>query len=241
MRFRRITARQPTTLTPNRRGQRKVRKDKGNIQLTNRDIHVLVWIGEQYGARLDQVRLLLERVGAGAPKPISQSAVIQLTRRWRRAGLVDTRKVLAHELAWVYLTEKGIRSLLDRPYRIWRPTPASVTHCAQVNWVRLALEARHPTWRWIGERALLHHRIDRHAHIADGALETPEGMIAIEVELTPKSVMAIEDTLAQLVVDYELVWYFTSSATRGRVERALTHLSTAEQGLFHLFDLAEVA
>jgi len=41
--------------------QRKVRRDKGLIMATERDLACLTWIGEMYAARVDQVRRLISR------------------------------------------------------------------------------------------------------------------------------------------------------------------------------------
>src|SRR6266568_8461087 len=47
------------TTVDNKKARRKTRCDKGQIQLTDRDLWVLHWIAEQYAARLDQVQNLL--------------------------------------------------------------------------------------------------------------------------------------------------------------------------------------
>jgi hypothetical protein len=210
---------------------RRIRRDKGQIQMTKRDSRALVWIGEQYGARLDQICRLLGNV--------SMNAVRHLVRRWGASGFVDTLKILAHEPAWVFLTEWGLRALLTERYRMWRPTPATIRHYAHVNWVRLRIEAQHPSGRWISERALLRHRTDRRGHCADGVLEATGKMIAVEVELTPKPVSEIEVTLITLAAEYDLVWYFVTPVTRRRVERALLQLTPVEQRIYTIIDLEE--
>ena len=40
-------------------GVQRVRRDAGEIRLTDRDLWALRWIGEQYAVRMDQLRRLL--------------------------------------------------------------------------------------------------------------------------------------------------------------------------------------
>jgi DNA-binding MarR family transcriptional regulator len=67
--------------------------------LRRRDIEVLGWLGEQYGARVDQLELL---IGCG-PRTVQRTVA-----RLHAAGLVQTRRLLVGEPAWVTPTGAGM-------------------------------------------------------------------------------------------------------------------------------------
>ena len=67
--------------------------------LRRRDIEVVGWLAEQYGARADQLEVLM---GAG-PRTVQRTVA-----RLRAAGLVTTRRVLVDEPAWVLPTSAGM-------------------------------------------------------------------------------------------------------------------------------------
>src|SRR5205809_1856385 len=73
---------------------RKERRDKGSRLIKPRDLVVLLWIAQQYAARLDQVQELLSRMPGRGGKKISTtgltlSAVLQVVDRWVALGLVE--------------------------------------------------------------------------------------------------------------------------------------------------------
>src|ERR1700680_1899050 len=73
---------------------RKERRDKGKKLMNQRDLIVLLWIAQQYVARLDHVRELLSRMPGRGGKPVSPagltiSAVLQVVDRWVALGLVQ--------------------------------------------------------------------------------------------------------------------------------------------------------
>jgi Mn-dependent DtxR family transcriptional regulator len=59
----------------------------------------LGWLGEQYGARVDQLELL---IGCG-PRTVQRTVA-----RLHAAGLVQTRRLLVGEPAWVTPTGAGM-------------------------------------------------------------------------------------------------------------------------------------
>ena len=67
---------------------RKERSDKGSIKITERDLSVLRFIGEQYAVRADQLARLLKRPAEGA---LSESGTRAVFTRWEKAGLSASR------------------------------------------------------------------------------------------------------------------------------------------------------
>jgi len=76
---------------------RKVRRDKGLIMATERDLYCLLWIAGQYAARFDQIQRLLSRF----PDPykpfkagnlMAETTVKDIIARWQRAGQPQCEK-----------------------------------------------------------------------------------------------------------------------------------------------------
>src|SRR5271166_174598 len=85
-----------------RRGVARVSRAAGHARhevLRRRDLEVLAWLGEQYGARVDQLEVLL---GCG-PRTVQRTVA-----RLRAVGLVRTQRMIVGEPAWVTPTGAGI-------------------------------------------------------------------------------------------------------------------------------------
>jgi hypothetical protein len=68
---------------------RKPRCDRGQIQVTERDLWVLRWIGEQYAVRLDHLQELLGRKQGEEQSKRDRSVKVQLDWWWL-GGLAQT-------------------------------------------------------------------------------------------------------------------------------------------------------
>jgi len=214
--------------------QRRIRRDRGTVLLTERDRQVLIWIIEQYAVRFDDVCFLLGREagpGAKASGRISESAARQVVARWQKAGWAASRKMLVHEPAWVWVTAKGLHELgyNIKPYV---PTVSRIAHLHAINDVRLRLAHKYPDYRWFSERrirtALSYEKGATLPHLPDGYLRTPQGTtIAIEVELTPKKRDDVRLILLDLLRSYHEVWYFVQDATISVVTAAQKELEPA--------------
>lgn len=79
---------------------RTVRRASREPVLSARDVFVLGWVCEQYGARADQLEVLL---GCG-PRTVQR-----LLARLRDAGLIGTRRLLVGESVWAIPTGRGLR------------------------------------------------------------------------------------------------------------------------------------
>jgi hypothetical protein len=178
--------------------------------LSRRDLEVLVFVGEQYAVRLDQLGVLLDR-GERTPQ--------RVVARLRHAGLVEARPLLAGEPAWIWLTPEGRRAC-GRSFPSWQPRVGMLAHVEAVTWVRLYVQLRAPSSEWISERTLLKDRRSQSEHTPDGVVLMASGEShAIEVELTVKSKTRTERILDELSAAHDAVVYFTTPATRSSLER----------------------
>lgn len=188
---------------------RKKRSDKGSIKITERDLFVLRFIGEQYAVRQDQLARLLKRPAEGV---LSDSATRAVVARWEKAGLTDSRKVIADEPRFIWLARRGLDEV-GLAFKPWAPTAASLAHIFWTNQVRMHTEERHPHSSWRSERELRKGRVmqsigSTQSHEVDAEIHLPEGIVAVEVELTPKSVDRRRSIMAEVAQRYATVWYF---------------------------------
>jgi hypothetical protein len=178
--------------------------------LRRRDLDLLVWLGEQYGARTDQLEVLLD---------CGPRTVQRVVARLRDAGLVSSRRLLVGEPAWVTPTAAGLRTA-GHSFAVWQPRVGLLAHTAAVNDVRLHVQARSPESEWTPERQLAR---DRKAgeHLPDGVVLVGGQRVAIEVELTVKSQRRITSILDTLTVSFDAVLYFCAAGPH----RQLTELA----------------
>ncbi len=95
--------------------------------LRARDLELLRWLAEQYGARIDQLEVLL----VCGPRTVQRSLA-----RLRAAGLIETRRLLVGEPAWAIPTSAGLRTT-GHGFGLWHPRVGLLAHVATVNDVRL--------------------------------------------------------------------------------------------------------
>jgi DNA-binding transcriptional ArsR family regulator len=182
----------------------------GHEVLRRRDLEVLGWLAEQYGARVDHLEVL---VGAG-PRTVQRTVA-----RLRAAGLVTTRRVLVDEPAWVLPTGAGMTACCSG-FGVWRPRLGSLAHVAAVNDVRLHVQGRAPSTEWVPERVLARDRLPGE-HLCDGVAITDGRHVAIEVELTVKSRRRVTAIIDELTVRFDAVLYFCAPGPH----RQLTELA----------------
>lgn len=180
------------------RSSRAVRRaDAGESSLRARDLIVLGWLCEQYGARADHLEVLL---GSG-PRTVQR-----VLARLRTAGLIETRRLLVGESTWAIPTSAGLRAS-GQGFGIWHPRVGGLAHVAAVNDVRLHIQARSPGSEWVPERVLSRER-ERGEHLPDGLVITQGQRVVIEVELTVKSQRRVRLILDELSGRYDTVLYF---------------------------------
>jgi hypothetical protein len=169
--------------------------------LRRRDLEVLAWLGEQYAARVDQLEILL---GCG-PRTVQR-----VLARLHANGLIQSRRLLVGEPAWVLPTRAGLRAC-GSSFGVWQPRIGLLSHVAAVNDVRLHIQGRSPESEWVPERVLAR---DRQAgeHLPDAVVQIDARRVAIEVELTVKSQRRISAILEELTRRFDATVYFCSPA-----------------------------
>jgi hypothetical protein len=222
--------------------ERKRRRDAGTTLITKRDLQVLVWIAEQYAARLDHVRELLSRTPGRNARPdgITLSAVLQVIERWTTLDLVEYQRIYDGEPGWIWVTPHGL-NVLRLSYTRLHPRPSTLPHLYAINRVRLSVERRHPEYRWVSERTLRAALPRREAgeqvpHLPDAQVWNPKP-IAVEVELSEKKSHELDEILTGLLITgtstvagessiiYTTVWYFVTPQTHRSVEDARARLA----------------
>jgi hypothetical protein len=178
--------------------------------LRRRDLDLLSWLGEQYGARTDQLETLMD---------CGPRTVQRVIARLRDTGLVTTRRLLVGEPGWVIPTSTGLRAA-GKHYAAWQPRIGLLAHVAAVNDVRLHVQARSPESEWVPERLLARER-QAGEHLPDGLVITEGRRVAIEVELTIKSQRRVTAILDELTGRYDTVLYFCAPGPH----RQLTQLA----------------
>jgi len=175
---------------------------RGGGRLTVRDMRLLLLVGEMYGLRTDQIG---DEAGTG------ETRTLQLNRRYREAGLMESARILHGEAAYHWLTRAGLREV-GLPFRSCRPAATLLHHHYATAVVRRMFE-QHPRGeaRWVSERWLRHQKRTA-AHVPDGLVQLHgDGsyQIAIEVELTQKSIERQREITKDLAA-YDEVWLYTA-------------------------------
>jgi hypothetical protein len=171
------------------------------VRLSERDERLLGLIGEQYAITVGQLARLIGR---------RERTSRWLRDRWRQAGWIESRQLLAAGPSLIWLTGAGAR-VAGSPYRTWRPNPGLVGHIEAVTEVRLLLDQKLRLGAWRCERELakaLLANVRERPHLPDAVVETDSERVAVEVELTLKSRARLEAVLEELGRSYDQVWYF---------------------------------
>jgi hypothetical protein len=198
---------------------RKRRSDAGLIRATQRDLTILAWIGDMYALRIDHLQVLAARESEQTDNSqLTLRAVQYLVDRWRRAGWVETRKLLVGEPGWVWLTSEGAR-MADVAFPARMPSVARLAHIHAVNQVRMYVEEAASGAEWESDRRINADRKELgKRHLVDGLVHLSGDTAAIEVEITAKNKRRLRSILMELTQDYESVWYFVASDCQSLVE-----------------------
>ena len=223
-------------------GEKRQRSDKGSVRLTERDLTSLLWIGEQYAIRIDQLARLL---GRAAGRSLSESTTRIAINRWVRAGLAKSRKVTVREPGFVWLTGRGLREV-GLSFKRWEPSASTAAHIYWTNQVRLYVEEHHAEFKWTPERELRAGRSmqtvsDISSHVADAELHADGSFVGIEVELTNKSAPRRQSIMRVLADTYATVWYFAPSDVQRLLERTAAALDAERRERVRIYPLERVA
>jgi len=183
--------------------------------ITDRDVAALRWLGQQYAARSDVLRVLLGRLSPGSPRVeglLGEETLRQILDRWEERALVARDRLLGH--LWVAPTVKALR-LVGLDVRAWSFVIPQLAHVHAVGVVRLALEPSIPAGGgWLSEREL--RREAGKSHVPDAAIQLPDNAnteasaglygedvdplpkrVAVEVELTRKGAARLREAWAR--------------------------------------------
>lgn len=223
--------------------KKKARRDKGVVLMTRRDQYCLGWIADQYAVRFDQIQQLLSRVPGGKLKDkragLAPTTVKDQIERWRRAGWIEYQRVLVNQSGWAWITKKGLQVIeWDGFYVARAPAYTRLGHIYAVNQVRLMLDLK---FDWKPEReyrAELENEKE-FGPIPDAIISSEEtGVIAVEVELTPKRPDDLRRKLAALTdcygendrLKFPVIWFYVpNKKMEAAVERAREHLIEEDQ------------
>jgi hypothetical protein len=195
---------------PETGGARRPRWDT-DAGITDRDVAALRWLGQQYAARSDVLRVLLGRLSPGSPRvegQLGDATLRDVLDRWEDRGLIARDRLLGH--LWVAPTVKALR-LVGLDVRAWSFVIPQLAHVHAVGVVRLALGPSIPEGGgWLSEREL--RREAGKSHVPDAAVQLPDNpeaeagsglygedvdplprRVAVEVELTRKSAARLRE------------------------------------------------
>jgi hypothetical protein len=226
-----------------------ITKKPRRVELTERDLSVLRWTGEQYAAALNQLqRVLGAQAGPGAQTPgiLSESAARVWVSRMRTIGAVEQEKPYKNMPPFVWLTAEGLR-LAGLDFKMLHPATSTLHHLYWCSQARLYLAARRPGDIWIPERQLRSEQAQailkgqrRVPALPDAHLVTAKGIIAIEIELTEKQAGRLLGIVRRRVSEYFTVWYFTNKETRSCVEAVRKQLTTDQRERVQIYDINQL-
>lgn len=211
-------------------GKRKPRVDRGHPRMTDRDLIVLKWIGEQYAIRVDHLQILLARFGKDLridDDRVALNTMRSHLARWRKLGLVNYRKVLQSKPSMVWLTPTGLREM-GLEFTYVEPSSHTFNHISACNQTRLLLESKWPLGQWVSERytragaAPLGGK--NYIRIVDAVFHLDDEVIGVEVELSNKGKERLAQSVALAADQYETVWYFCAPSLNFSIQQAITTL-----------------
>ena len=212
--------------------QRKTRSDKGEVEATDRDLYCMEWIADQYAARFDQIQKLLSRV-PDPKKPyqgemLAETTTKDLIDRWRRAGWIEYRRVLAADRGFAWVTRRGLQLVeLDGLYTAKEPAAIRLNHIYAINQVRLWMDGA--GYQWTSEREYIaslkkkKKKDEKVGPIPDAVVfnEKLGKKAALEIELTAKKPATMFLKVARLVREiqfdaevgnyapvFPLIWFY---------------------------------
>ncbi len=225
--------------------EQSVAKKPRRVELTERDLTTLCFIGEQYAARLDQIqRLLGSQAGPGAQTPgmLSESAARVWVSRMKAIEAIEMEKPYRAQPSYLWLRPVGLR-LVELDFKYLKPAISTLNHLYWCNQVRLFLAERRPHDVWQSERFLRREHAQAtlekrpNPDLPDAHLLTQRGPLAIEVELTDKHQVRLNEVVKKRATTYYTTWYFCGVETRRLVERARLALPQELQQRIQVYDL----
>ncbi len=222
------------------------RSDAGALQITDRDILALTWIGEQYAITFDQLRRLLGQHSTAAVKDtLSVSATRNALQRWHQLGFIEQpRKLRAGHSSYIWLSRKGL-SQIGLPYPYYEPKLSNLAHINTVNTVRLHIQANYV---WIPRRTLRvaasrNQDTERdNMPLPDAELyQTSRIATAIVIVERPKLLAELSSNVGAMLERYESVWYYLHAENIESMREILTTLEQPECVTAYTLDMERIA
>jgi hypothetical protein len=197
--------------------------------VTQRDLTLLRWVGEQYAVPMALLAELVDVPAASAPR-----VARRLAERLERVGYADRRPALGRW--WLVPTRRGLAEA-GLVYRAWRIEDHEwgLKHTAMVARLRLYLERAYPTASWESDRAIRArwHGKGARVRLADGGLHWSDDASATGVEL--ERYVKKPSRYRGAVMDTDPawnagVWWFTPA---GQVDLLAQRLRDAGGGEVH--------
>jgi hypothetical protein len=183
-----------------------VRRLPATAGFSDRDLGLLAWMGEQYGARLDHVEALAN---------VKKTTAVTLVGRLRKAGFVRTERIIVGHPTWSFPTAAGL-AVSGLPYEVWTPTLNRLVHVGAIADVRVHVQAQRSDAQWICERQIqleLPKGLRGGRHIPDGVLILEGHPVAVEVELSPKKPELVEAVLNHHFERFDAILYYCAPQT----------------------------
>jgi hypothetical protein len=196
-----------------------------SMGITERDLSVLCWAGEQYALPME----LVGRIVSGSRPLVDADRVARRSvARLELLGYAGRRALLGRQ--WVTPTGAGLRAAA-LPYRAIVPREGLLEHVAAVARLRLQLQRRYPEARWESERAIRVRRAGTSFRRPDGGLWWDNGAsAALEVELHVKEVPRYAGIVRDADPGWAGVWWYTPARL---VPLLLRRLEQADAGDRH--------
>jgi hypothetical protein len=193
------------------KGIRARRSDAGIVRPTGRDVAVLRWLGEMYGAPLSVVADLY---GVG------DRAARRYAARLVQAGFASRQ--LSPAEGWLVPTRAGLH-YAGLKYEQWSLVGWKAAHLAAVCRMRLHFERKFAGAPWESERAIRArwHGTGARVRIPDGILGEGPRRVGVEVELHRKAAHRYEGILADRDPDLSACWWFVQPADVAWLRRVL--------------------
>lgn len=227
--------------------EQKEEKKTHRVELTQRDLDTLRWIGEQYAVRLDQLQRILGAQPGGEtqiPGQLSESATRVWLTRMKLLDALDMEKPFRAIPAFVWLRPAGLR-LVELEYKYLKPAVTTLNHHYWCNEVRLFLAVRRKEEPWKSERQLRTEHAQASANkshhlpdLPDAELLTAKGALAVEVELSEKQAIRLNDVIYRRIAQYYTTWYFCTPQTAPGVEAVRQKLEPWQRDRIQLYSLS---
>lgn len=190
------------------------------MKLTERDLRILQFINIFGFCETQHLSELFK---------ISSKRTNQLTKRLANDGYLIKERLFHNQSAIYRLTLKGAQLTTLPP--LSKISLGSYHHTIALIIVYLKVLKKYPNCTWIGERYLLNQKFEsgvgKKGHIADALLRIDDKTVALEIELSLKSVERLLAIIREYGTNMNIteVWYFCSKEVLNKLKKIASHIS----------------